>query len=342
MVLDEMSEPLILRLTTSERISWARCPQQWWWAYREGFTPRTPDRGARWFGAGVHEVLAQWYLEGKRRGLRPDVAFAKWIGSERDWPLPSSVTEDWNDDVFVGAGELGKAMLLSYYKTYGTDDQWDIIFTEQFGEVLIPQENGDASEPLALYSFVFDGVLFWEGQYWLLEHKTAARIMTIHLPHDEQAGSYWLLAEIFLKSIGVMGKKAKLAGIIYNFLRKAMPDTRPRTPGGAYLNQDGSVSKRQPAPFFVRPDPVERSRGERRSILANIQKQAGVMLAQREGDIPLWKNRTRECVFCDFYAMCQLHDDDPSETGPWTEYASAMFIRRDPYAYQRRKSASAD
>jgi hypothetical protein len=336
-----LSEPLIPRLTTSERISWARCPQQWWWNYREGWTPRTPDRGARWFGTGVHEVLAQWYGEGKRRGLRPDVAFARWIGDERDSWIRSSVTDDFDDDIFVGAGELGEAMLLSYYKTYGRDEKLDIVATEQFGEVLVSQADSDASEPLALYSFVFDGVLYWEGELLLLEHKSAARIVTAHLPHDEQAGSYSLFAEYLLRQMGILGKKDKISGILYNFLRKGMPDTRPRSPGGAYLNQNGTVSKRQPAPFFVR-EPVERSRGERRSILSNIQNEAEIMLAQRNGELPLWKNRTRECTYCDFFDLCKLNDDDPSPDGAWTEFADAMFVRRDPYAYQDKKTASAD
>jgi len=330
-------------MTTSERRSWARCPQQWWWTYREGLTPRTPDRGARWFGTGVHEVLAPWYGEGKRRGLRPDVAFAKWIGAEKDEFIRSSVTTEFQDDVFITAGELGEAMMLHYYQTYGRDTQLDVVATEQFGQALVPQRIKDASEPLVLYSFVFDGVIWWEKELWLLEHKTAAQIRTLHLPHDEQAGSYWLFAETFLKDLGVLSRNDQLAGILYNFLRKAKPDQRPRNKGGAYLNKDGSVSKQQP-PAYFRRETAERTRGERRSILRNLQVQAEMMLDHREGVIDLWKNRTPDCTWCDFYQMCQLHDDNPAEGqgAPWEEYRDAMYVRADPYAYQRKKSASDD
>lgn len=325
--------PLIPRLTTSERAEFCRCPQAWWWKYREGLTAKEQQTDARWFGTGVHAALAQWYKPGKQRGLRPDVAFLEWMrGQENDFIR----TVVGGEPKYEKARELGAAMLEHYYRTWGWDEHWDIIATEQFGQALVPQIES-SPDPLALYSFTFDGVLRdrWR-EIWLLENKTAGQIRLGHLQLDDQAGSYVLFATTILRHMGILGPKDKIAGILYNFLRKAMPDLRDRDAGGKYLNKDGSVSKVQPSPFFVRKE-IERSPGQLRAVLRRIQDHGGIMLDIREGLIPVTKSIGKECAFCDFLDMCELHE----QGGPaWEDFRDTVYRRADPYAYQH-KDASA-
>lgn len=326
--------PLIARMTTSERSEFGRCPQAWWWKYREGLQPKETANDARWFGTGVHIALAQWYRPGKERGLRPSVAFADWMLSQQS-NFISTVID--GEQKYQAAYDLGVAMLESYYERFGTDEKWDFIATEQFGEALIEQIE-KSPVPLALYSFTFDGVFrdVW-GDIWLLENKTAKQIRTLHLPIDDQAGSYWLFAEPILRSMGILKRGQALSGIMYNFLRKAMPDERARNDAGSYLNLNGSVSKQQPSPFFHR-EAVERTLGQRRSILRNIQMQADTMLGMRNGEIYITKTKTRDCPFCDFFEMCELNEDQGNPA--WEDFRDATYRPSDPYAYQHKDAGA--
>lgn len=54
-------------ITTSERRAFKRCPQRWWWAYREGLLSHDGPSPALWFGIGIHEALAALYQLGKKR-----------------------------------------------------------------------------------------------------------------------------------------------------------------------------------------------------------------------------------------------------------------------------------
>ena len=74
-------------LRTSERSTFKRCPWRWLQEYRFGFKPRFVEADAAWFGIGVHEALAQWYLKGKRRGPHPADTF--WPGGGGGGPGPT-------------------------------------------------------------------------------------------------------------------------------------------------------------------------------------------------------------------------------------------------------------
>lgn len=328
-----MSLPVV---RTSERKSFRRCPQQWYWSYRMGLTPRHTDFDARWFGIGIHIALATWYKKGKRRGPHPADTFEKWCGEEIAYIRTAPAGNEWeaDEEKFWDARELGTSMLVAYVDTYGKDDSWRVLATEQPFKVKV--SNG--GKPVATFASTFDGVYFDEedGQVYLMEHKTAAQINTAYLSLDDQGGTYFAVASRICQAKGWLPEGKRIAGITYNFLRKSKPDSRPRDAGGRYLNQDGSVSKRQPPAAFAR-EIIERKPAEVLSQMQRLADEVEVMNAIRRGDIPLTKNSTRECTWCDFFQMCQLHErgDD------WAEYARAGYTQRDPYEHID-KSASND
>lgn len=334
-------------LRTSERKSFKRCPQQWHWAWRQGLRRNGFTANALWFGSGIHLALAERYkYKGLRRGKNVLKVWRDYVNDEiayvRTLPLGSAGVDE--EPVWVSALELGEAMLGEYLDRYGKDERWYWIATEQSLEIDIPRPRGyrvsvlNAESPLVTYGMTFDGAARDEasqhGDLWLFEHKTAKAIMLQHLSLDDQAGSYWAFAHDALLRAGLITAKQHLEGIMYNFLRKAKPDSRPRNAAGEYLNKDGSVSKSQPSPLLVR-EPVHRTPTERRTQVARIQAEALAMEAYRTKQLPLFKTTTTDCAYmCQFYAMCELHENDDD----WREYRDAMFKVEDPYRDHRKST----
>lgn len=221
----------MLEMRTSERKSLKTCPQQWWWSNIEGLrTPRS--RNALWFGSAVHEALAAWYIPGTKRGVHPAETFVSVLEGER------SILVDNDDDEmeYVNARELGVDMLNRYVEHYGQEEWKEYISAEYAGNVTFARHKREAfgttippRKQWLRYHFTADGVYrdLRSGELWLDEHKTAASIWNDLLPLDDQAGSYWAIVPTILKRKGLLKPGEEIAGISYNFLRKAMGDTRP-------------------------------------------------------------------------------------------------------------------
>ncbi|AWY04499.1 RecB-like exonuclease/helicase [Microbacterium phage Gilda] len=230
-----------LEMRTSERGALLGCAQKWYWAHIEELRPNRASNPL-WFGSAVHVALAEWYLKGLKRGPHPAETFNKFIDGERTM----LVTNEDEEQEYYDARELGTGMLEHYVDTYGKDDSWDVIATEHAGKIVLPRPQmkifGRVRPALArwlTYHFTWDGIFrdLNDGQLYLMEHKTAAAIDTNHLPLDNQAGSYWAIASRSLVKQGLIGENEDIVGIRYNFLRKALKDTRPQDEDGLYHNQ---------------------------------------------------------------------------------------------------------
>jgi hypothetical protein len=331
--------PRQMMVRTSERTSFRRCRQRWWWGWREGL--KAPFRAnSLWFGEGIHFALAAYYKQGTRRGPHPAETFSKWVGleSRRIFTKPNP---DVDETEIVEAKALGVGMLEAYVEKYAGDPNFEFIVTEQpFQRPVSMKDNSLwalAQRTLEfLYCGTFDGVFRdHDGKIWLIEHKTAKQISTLHLPLDDQAGSYWLVATDVLRRLKLIGPKEQIEGIRYNFLRKALPDSREVNAEGMRLNKDGSVSKSQPAALFLR-EPVFRFPGERRTQLSRIQDEAVEMALVKAGVLPVTKNPTKDCAYdCQFFQMCQLHESGDD----WQSYRDMMYTVEDPYSDHRKSAA---
>jgi hypothetical protein len=332
-------------IRTSERRDAKRCEWRWYQHWREGLVKKGKPSLPLWFGIGVHEALAQWYQVHDIRGMHPADFWIDWVGAEEEFIRTNKLGNDnFQEDEFIDAKALGETMLDGYVEKYGYDDQWDVIATEQTFQISIPNyfpdlatSAGDKRDVLAIYAGTFDGVYrdLADGKLWLMEHKTAKAITLGHLPLDDQAGGYWAVANKVLRAQRLIGQDEEIKGIMYNFLRKAMPDERERDENNQCLNKNGTVSKNQPAPLFVR-EPVDRTKRQRAMQLRRVQNEALRMDRLREDPDRLTKNPTRDCSWdCDLYDMCLLHDNG---TDDWEDFRDSMFKRRDPYA-DHRKSA---
>lgn len=281
-----------------------------------------------WFGTAVHAALADWYQKGLKRGPMPSETFLKLLDSgDRTIRIPTG-NDEWELE-YVDARELGREMLENYVRYYGTDDYKDYIATEQTGHIWLPDLAGNRRQ--VKYWYTFDGVYrdLRDGLIYLDEHKTAKSISVAHLPLDQQAGSYWAVATGKLQRMGILKPGETIAGITYNFLRKAKADQRPRMPDGSYTNKPrkdhyiaafqraglderlynkrtledlaklayhegvtvyGEVSSLQPSPLFERHT-VFRTPQERASQLRLIRKDAWhIDQARNNPNYPIVKN----------------------------------------------------
>lgn len=209
------------------------------------------------------------------------------------------------------------------------------------------------------------------NRYWLGEHKTAKAIMTRHLSMDNQAGTYWATATAELRRDGLIPPDELLAGIMYNFMRKGEPDNRPKDDDGYATNKPqkadyfkvfeglegaaingkeslatlekyaadlgifvmGSRSKVQPPPLFLRHG-VHRTSSERRAQLLRVQQTTLQMELVRDELLPPTKTATRECSWCPFYDVCELHE----RGGDWESLRDIAFRIEDPYKDHRKST----
>lgn len=368
-----------LQVRTSERRSFKRCQQRWEWGYKNHLKTLT-ESNPLWFGQAVHLALAEWYKPGLERGVHPAQTFVDVLTEGKVKRFSENPTEEQEAE-YVESLELGVDMLNRYVNEFGRDELWECIQPEMTFTVYFKHPVTGEKRWLE-YVGTFDGVFRYvgptengllNGSIWLFEHKTAASIQTNHLPLDDQAGSYWAVASAVLRAKKLLGPDESISGIMYNFLRKAKDDTRPKNAEGKYTNQPkkehylaqlhgveglsaklkveeleqlardngiqvlGEESKTQPPPYFERL-PVFRSRGDRKTMLRRIVDEGLHIEAARQEKplLPIIKNPTKDCSWdCEFYRMCQLHEAGED----WHEYREFMFREWDPYHDHNVKSA---
>lgn len=339
------TEPIYLR--TTERRMFAACRQQWWWSFIDELEADDTS-GALRFGDLVHQALGSgvpelkiqpWYKTGEKRGPHPAKTFEILYDRQIEEGMDDfSVFGD--EDERTDARTLGITMLEEYVAVYGKDDHIRVIAPEMAAQVPVLDVRGKPMRVLGrdgllhplVYALTFDLVFedMNNGRIGLLETKTARAIGVRHLPMDEQAGSYWTFAPDYppiAKALAKVGKD-DIDFILYNFLRKAMPDLRPVNEYGHRLNkptkdallakatelgltlpkstkvddlmtaievagfdpvQLGEPSKNQPPAYFLR-HPVYRDPANREALLQRVRMQAWEMGKVRAGELPVYKS----------------------------------------------------
>ena len=329
-------------LRTSERKDFKRCPQKWWWLWREGLRPNAPPSNPLWFGTGIHVCLEKWYIPGKTRGVHPAETWEEWSDGEVRF-FRENYGDTFDDAKYTDMNALGKNMMEGYVKRYGNDDAWEVLAPEWSTEVSVPrtwfektvdgQWNCYATYGLSLdtvYRDHADG-----GRPKILENKTAASISTRHLSLDPQATSYLALAQSAMRADGLIGAAEKIDTITYNFLRKGKEDDRPKNAQGHALNKDGTPSKRQPPDNFVRHT-EKKTRTQLMHQVEAIQDELFMMDGMRDGYLPLYKVQVdmgpTACTGCPVFALCEVHDIG----GDVEEFKQIAYHIEDPYQAHRK------
>lgn len=323
-------------ITSSERMDYKRCPKRWYWKWRRGLVPRMRTFGALDLGTWVHEALALWYGPGRKRNGTLSELFEEIAQSDID---ETRAAKRSTQDALEKADELialGVAMMDAYQNHYGKDSSVRVVRAEIPLEYTI--SHPETGVVMAAHKLKPDLVFIdHNGDVWLMEHKTAKAVQLGHLVIDDQARPYGAMAERSLRKQGIIRSGQSFRGILYNFMRKALPDQRPQNEKGQYLNQDlVTVSKRQPKPFFVR-HPVTMTNQAKRKTLMRVQDETLDItiktLELRTGELSpdrLQKTPHKSCEkTCPFFNMCVAEEAGTNIR----DMERLMFRRENPYLY---------
>lgn len=324
-----MDLPLIRH---SERVDFKRCPKKWFWHWRMGLFPKTINFGALVLGTWTHAALAGWYGLKHRDGHSLSAWFERYADADiaRAIDLPDYVMEQAEE-----ARGLGLAMTTAYQKRYGADDEVNVMAVELPLEFEITDEEGTVIAHHKLKpDMVYENAT--TGDVWLMEHKTAKQIRLEHLPIDDQARPYAAMAEVAMRRAGVLAKSQQFKGVMYNFLRKALPDERPVNEKGQALNKNGTISAKQPSPVFVR-HPVVLSRKAKQIALMRLRDETMIIthIAARVRDKTIAPSRIPKTShsscpkLCQYFAMCVVEE----QGGDIKTMQQTMYVRHDPYTY---------
>lgn len=290
-----------------------------------------------------------------KRGPKLSEIFAALFDEEleqttREWPKWRDEDDEWHN-----YRELGEAMLEGYVAEFHEQDkEYIVLAVEQRFQTKIRVPRGEdslAPPSPTLYVGTFDKLLYHLPSRRLLfgDYKTTKNDPTknSHLALDEQAGAYWAYGPSWIRSeappslhkqmrdavahLPLTHRQAvddlRFDGILYDFLKKSLPDDRPVNAEGHVLNKNGTVSKRQPGPLFYR-EPVFRDVGDRRNVLRRIYEDAKEIGMMRNDELAIKKSPDRFiCIGCQFIDMCELH-----ETGAnWKAFRDGMYQMWNPY-----------
>jgi len=162
---------------------------------------------AQYLGTVAHEALERWHGRGdadKNKVVADifnhiDAAFPERELNERQ-------KKDWH---------LARAMITAYMERYPSEDFVVVAIEKQFQCPVINPDTGAASRTFYMRGKV-DALVTRNGEYFLLEHKTAAVINGDYierLPLDFQVTLYAHYLEQFMN--------IRIAGVIYNVIGKA-------------------------------------------------------------------------------------------------------------------------
>jgi hypothetical protein len=362
-------------LRSSERATYHRCPQAWYWGYVDCLRPIAERKTAAEFGTIVHLCMAEYYQPGVKRGPHPAET---WERLAQDVINVLRVKEQVDEEEIATWEDfytLGRNLLEEYVIEYAGDPHWDVLDAERNFAVTIPdiryppilKDGRKGYRPICTLVGVFDLCYrdLNDGHIKMVDHKTANQLSTLHLDLDPQASTYIAVATKALQDQGLINKDDYVKGMEYNFLRKGKIFKEPLKQHyiDALINsyaKDGIEV--DPASFkkllkdelaaeaercklkvhgersetpLFRREFVARTPRERNKTIMRISQEAAIMERTAAGDIPVTKSFAKDCNFCNFYNLCSL--DEGSEPEDVEYFIETVYKKVDPYADHRTK-----
>jgi len=164
------------------------CPAKYDLRIRQGITTRRRS-SALAFGGGFHEGLATWYKTG-------DLAAAL-----------TAIATKWDDTVSADdyrTKEKAVQVMIDYVKHYPAEN-FKVVGIEDGApmiEVPFVLDTGmvtDDGEPIE-YGGIFDGLVDFNGQLWVLEHKTTSQLGSYYFdqfkPNNQVTGYIWAAEQL--------------------------------------------------------------------------------------------------------------------------------------------------
>src|SRR5690625_1434726 len=197
-----------------------RCPKRFEYNYVKNIR-RIIDEDKFLFGSAVHEFLDAYYGS----MVNAVSLSAKSFNRTHSYAIGKKAFRDYIQNNFPDTDEANEQAILAekvienYHDWSAKNDDFIVLGTEVEFDVDLGSGR--------LFRGFFDMVVQINDKIWVMEHKTANRIQTEHIERDSQVSSYiWAARK----------KGIPLEGVIYNTLRKAVPE-KPR------LLKNGTLSK---------------------------------------------------------------------------------------------------
>lgn len=237
--------PIKTVLRTSERKQFKECQWKWERNYVDRLQNKYDNGTALWFGTGIHLALEKYYIPGTERGADPVETWTQYVNDTRGDTNYINTYHNGDSSFAVEALELGTAMMESYVEHYGKEKWMDVIATEYDFQIGVNFRNFNkdgVTKDKAAYVGTMDLVYrdLRDNKIYVMDHKTARALgssNTQYLPLDDQAGAYYAVAVTALRRKNLIGPKERISGVVYNYLVKALPDTRPVNPEGYATNK---------------------------------------------------------------------------------------------------------
>lgn len=234
-------------LRTSERATFAQCPQAWYWGYVEGLTPVEEKKVAADFGTLFHVAMAEYYgLPGTVRGPHPAETWDKLAKDQMVYIKTFILQDDDLVATWEDFHQLGIVLAEAYVERYQGDPHWSILDAERRFSVSIPDIRVPAQirdgrrgfQPICNLVGTFDLCYrdLNDGYVKMVDHKTVGRIWTKHLTLDPQASTYIAVASKALRDQKLIGPQEIVRGMEYNFIKRAKLDERVRDEKGQVRN----------------------------------------------------------------------------------------------------------
>lgn len=224
-------------MRNSERITYRTCRMLHHLSYVRQLTGQTSK--ALLFGTGIHFALERWYPVGRQRGIDPRITFEEWY-REND-----SFSQYDDDGSQIDALELGLSMLEGYLDEYGTDDHLEVIEPEMVFRHDVLSDSGrylrtwTGTQDLCVLDLSRSNKR--RKRVFFFEHKTSKNVLPTHVEimsqYGEQALSYWCGGTINLRRLGIIDPDVCVDGVMFNWLKKALPDDRPKNAQGYAVNK---------------------------------------------------------------------------------------------------------
>lgn len=341
----------VIPIHTSDRQTFKFCRRRWDWSspMRRNLVPNALQFPL-WFGTGVHFALENHYADNYDK--HPDFVNMRdffdiwWVNQTIDphFQMWLENADDEEREELAAHHVLGVGMCDNYQQFSVIADHFQVMATERDFSVPLGFDWYDVRTDQVLpvhYRGRLDMIVRDQnGRYWIVDHKTAARIdddYFLKLDMDEQCGSYLWAAQKEAQEYDLPWKE--IDGVIYNVMKKAVPESPPTTYQGKQLSMDRS-NPTTPALFnmaldehglwpwfhgsekaqayyafleqegwdmFFRRHPVRRNQHELTNIGLQICDEAWDMLS----DPRIYPNPSGsyQCLRCAFRAPCLATND---------------------------------
>lgn len=183
------------RITTTYSMwsTFRNCRRRCWYRYVEGLKPIDRDPNLH-FGSVSHNWL-ELHHGGQSDDARRSIQIA--------WPSPEDAPKRM----------MAEAMFLGYVRRYAAEPFQVVELEKVIEGPIVNPETGRISRTFVLRGKV-DGLIKIDGDYWLLEHKTAGTIDGTYLDR------LWADFQIILYSYYLTMNGTPIKGVLYNILAK--------------------------------------------------------------------------------------------------------------------------